>query len=75
MSTQTTYNQTLIRTELIAIANERGIEVNVHWNTRRLAQIVTQAVLDRRATRVQRSWQSRRNQYGMSGLRALNPLR
>lgn len=73
MTTTNTTTQTqaqTIREELLAIAAERGIDTNSHWNTRTLANRVTEAVLERRATMHQRAWESRRRQNGQSGLRA-----
>lgn len=69
-ATNTTAAQ-MIREELLAIAAERGIETNVHWNTRLLANRVTEAVLSRRATRHARAWESRRALFGANGMRGM----
>lgn len=61
----------IVREELLAIAAERNIETNPYWNTKLLANHVTQAVLARRATRHARAWESRRALFGASGRQAM----
>lgn len=61
--------QSVVRQELFAIAKERGITVNPHWNTKHLAQVVTKEVVSRHTTKSQRAWASRRQLFGDSGLR------